>query len=117
MPRRITENETQQDLESGLVEGYKNDIATVYELGLLFLEMLDDVEKQRGNYHTIGANRLHTKFLVTSNCNGSKFYAGGARLADLAIDLCEEYSWHGQAVYDALQSALGAYKKSNRLNT
>jgi hypothetical protein len=109
MPRRAEKDEQPDELQGHLVEEFKSELAACYTLGLLFLEMLDDVEKQRGNYHTVGANRLHTKFLVTSNCNSEKFYAGGARLKDLAQELAEEYSWSDESILDALQEAVKVF--------
>jgi hypothetical protein len=110
MPRTREAIDEGQELETIDLAAMPSDLLTVYKLGLVFLELLNDVEQQRGNYHTVGANRLHTKYLVTSNCNNSKFYAGGARLADLLVELLEEYNWSDKSAVDALQAAVLAFK-------
>lgn len=108
MPRRLEKNEQAEDMEVFMVSEYQRKMSVVFTAGILFLEMLSDVSAKRGNYHTVGQNRLGTKFLVTSNVQDSKFYAGGARLTDLLQELSEEYNWSDKMLEDALQAALRA---------
>jgi hypothetical protein len=110
MPRLRNDIEEGQDLETFMVTEYQNDISLVYQAGIAFLEMLSDCSAKRGTYHTVGCNRLFSKYLVTSNLQDSKFYAGGTRVKDLLIELCEEYNWSEEALEMALGAALSRQK-------
>ena len=110
MPRNRSEIDEGQELETFMVTEYQNDINTVYQAGIVFLEMLSDCSAKRGTYHTVGCNRLFSKYLVTSNLQDTKFYAGGSGVKDLLIELCEEYNWPIEALDSALASALSRQK-------
>lgn len=101
---------TRQEIDSGLeltalgVEEAKQDPALLLRAGLLLIEMLGDVYASRGNYHVIGSDRLHRKYLITSNVSESKFYAGGFTVLGLLQELSEEYNLSDKALLDALRS-------------
>jgi hypothetical protein len=99
-----------QEIDSGLeltplsVEEAKKDAALLLRAGLLFIEMLGDVYAARGNYHVVGADKLHRKYLITSNISESKFYAGGFTVLGLLQELSDEYNLHDNTLQDALRS-------------
>lgn len=110
MPERRIEAKGQVDFDDVDVTIDQEDLLLVYKAGLLFLEMCHDVYRQRGNYHTFGANRLHNKYLLTSNCNSEKFYAGGSNVRDLLSEIADEYSWSETSIEEALARAVKAAK-------
>jgi hypothetical protein len=105
---------TRQEVDSGLeltpigVEEAKQDPALLLRAGLLLIEMLGDVYSARGNYHVIGADKLHRKYLITSNVSESKFYAGGFTVLGLLQELSEEYNLSDKDLQDALRSLRSA---------
>lgn len=110
VPRLREEAKESTDLTPLDYSEFIKDLELVYEFGVMFLELLADVSKKSGTYHTVGANRYHTKYLITSNVNSSKFYAGGTDVQELLDELSQEYSWSRETLEDALRSAVKAYK-------
>jgi hypothetical protein len=104
---------TRQEIDSGLeitplsVEEAKKDFELLVRAGLLLIEMLADVYTARGNYHVIGADRLHRKYLITSNVSESKFYAGGFTVLGLLQELSEEYNLSDKDLQDVLRRLKG----------
>jgi hypothetical protein len=104
MPRVRQEVDSGLELTPFSVEEAKKDSSLLFRAGLLLIEMLGDVYSARGNYHVIGADKLHRKYLITSNVSESKFYAGGFTVLGLLQELSEEYNLSDQDVLDALRT-------------
>ncbi len=109
MPRIRDAIDNPKELEENLVENHKGDLLTVYSFGIAFLEFLDEVQRASGNYHTVGADKFHSKFLCTSNSNGEKFRAGGTSARGLLMELMDEYNWHENSLLEELRSSVAAF--------
>jgi len=85
-------------------------LAIVYGFGIIFMNYLNDIQSEKGNYHVVGANKFHNKFMITSTIGDDKFYATAFSVRDLLLSAMDAYNISEKELLDALQEAIRAMK-------